>query len=159
MTDIADDPANAPSIVQPEPTREMVLGATDQLPATSPPWPMAPPATTVIPTAESPTTRRRLHRVRSPVPSSSTTSGRKVASSRSTVAVVLLLVAIGALAIAGWALTRTKSYTVPDLVGVQEEVALNEISGNEWTIEREIWNAATNSPIRERWSAPCPPPA
>ena len=33
---------------------------------------------------------------------------------------------------------RTKSYTVPDLVGVQEEVALNEISGNDWTVEREL---------------------
>ena len=40
--------------------------------------------------------------------------------------------------LAGWALVRTKSYTVPDLVGIQEEVALNEISGNDWTVEREI---------------------
>ena len=37
MTDIADDPAHAPAIVQPEPTREMVIGATEQMPATSPP--------------------------------------------------------------------------------------------------------------------------
>jgi serine/threonine-protein kinase len=61
--------------------------------------------------------------------------GRKL---KVTVAVVLLLVAIGALAIAGWALVRTKSYTVPDLVGIQEEVALNEISGNDWTVERDL---------------------
>ena len=61
--------------------------------------------------------------------------GRKL---KVTVAVVLLLAAIGALAFAGWALVRTKSYTVPDLVGIQEEVALNEISGNDWTVEREL---------------------
>jgi eukaryotic-like serine/threonine-protein kinase len=51
---------------------------------------------------------------------------------------VLLLAAVGALALAGWALVRTKSYTVPDLVGIQEEVALNEISGNGWTVERDL---------------------
>ena len=61
--------------------------------------------------------------------------GRKL---KVTIGVVLLLAAVGALAVAGWALVRTKSYTVPDLVGIQEEVALNEISGNDWTVEREI---------------------
>ena len=54
------------------------------------------------------------------------------------VGALLLVLAIGALAVAGWALVRTKSYTVPDLVGVQEEIALNEISGNDWTIQREL---------------------
>ena len=37
-----------------------------------------------------------------------------------------------------WALVRTKSYTVPDLVGVQEEIALNQISGNDWTTSTTI---------------------
>ena len=76
MTDIADDPANAPAIVQPEPTREMVIGATEQMPATSPPLiGAAPPsATTAIPvttTAPQP---------RSPARSSSTTNSRRAAS-------------------------------------------------------------------------------
>jgi serine/threonine-protein kinase len=34
-------------------------------------------------------------------------------------------------------LLRTKSYEVPDLVGVDEAVALNEISGNGWVVETD----------------------
>jgi serine/threonine-protein kinase len=55
------------------------------------------------------------------------------------------ILAIGAVVIAGLAalgvvlflLLRTKSYEVPDLVGIDEAVALNEISGNGWVIETE----------------------
>ena len=80
-----------------------------------------------------------VHRARLPRPRvrlrRRTAEGRKL---KVTVAVVLLIAAVGALALAGWALVRTKSYTVPDLVGIQEEVALNEISGNDWTVERNL---------------------
>ena len=144
LTDIADEPAAAgpPTMDAPmvEPTREMPIGATEPLPVTTPPaGPSTEPATGLATTV---------------TPVTSTATGAQVSAIPSTVVfddeqprrrglkfavgAVVLLLAIGALAFAGWALIRTKSYTVPDLVGVQEEIALNEISGNDWTIEREL---------------------
>ncbi len=135
MTDIADDPAHAPAIVQPEPTREMVIGATEQMPVSSPPV-IGDPATTAIPTTAIPTAPAPAGGIPSTVVfDDEQPKGRKL---KVAIGVVLFLAAIGALAVAGWALVRTKSYTVPDLVGIQEEVALNEVSGNDWTVEREI---------------------
>jgi serine/threonine-protein kinase len=48
---------------------------------------------------------------------------------------LVVLVGIGLLSYAGWLLLRTKSFEVPDLTGVEESVALNEIAGNGWVIE------------------------
>ena len=42
---------------------------------------------------------------------------------------------MAALGAAAFLLLRTKSYEVPDLVGVDQAVALNEVSGNDWVIE------------------------
>ena len=54
------------------------------------------------------------------------------------VAIGLLVVAgLTALGIAAFLLLRTQSYEVPDLVGVDQAVALNEISGNGWVIETD----------------------
>lgn len=50
---------------------------------------------------------------------------------------LIALIGIGLLSYAGWLLLRTKSYEVPDLTGVEEAVALNEIAGNGWVIETE----------------------
>jgi serine/threonine-protein kinase len=50
---------------------------------------------------------------------------------------LIVLVGIGLLSSAGWLLLRTKSYEVPDLTGVAEAVARNEIAGNGWNIEIE----------------------
>lgn len=50
---------------------------------------------------------------------------------------LVVLVGIGLLSFAGWMLLRTKSFEVPDLTGVEESVALNEIAGNGWVIETE----------------------
>ena len=50
---------------------------------------------------------------------------------------LVALVGIVALSYAGWLLIRTKSYEVPDLVGIEETVAQNEIAGNGWTVEVE----------------------
>lgn len=52
---------------------------------------------------------------------------------------IALVVIIGlvALSVAGFMLLRTKSYEVPDLVGVDQAVAVNEVSGNDWVIETE----------------------
>lgn len=49
------------------------------------------------------------------------------------------LVGLAAVAFAASLLLETKSYEVPDLTGVQEAVARNEIAGNDWVIvvERE----------------------
>lgn len=47
---------------------------------------------------------------------------------------LVVLAGLAGLAYAGWLLVRTESYEVPDLRGVQLEVALNEISGNDWEI-------------------------
>lgn len=50
---------------------------------------------------------------------------------------IVVVAGLVALGYAGWLLLRTKSYEVPDLVGIDEAVALNEISGNGWEIETE----------------------
>ena len=54
-------------------------------------------------------------------------------------AAIALLVVVGvvALSIAAYLLLRTKSYEVPDLVGVDQAIALNEVSGNGWVIETD----------------------
>ena len=49
----------------------------------------------------------------------------------------VVLVGIGLLSYAGWLLLRTKSYEVPDLTGVEQSIALNEIAGNGWVVETE----------------------
>lgn len=48
---------------------------------------------------------------------------------------LVALVGVALLSYAGWLLLRTKSFEVPDLTGVDEAVARNEISGNGWVIE------------------------
>jgi serine/threonine-protein kinase len=50
---------------------------------------------------------------------------------------LIALIGIGLLSYAGFLLLRTKSFEVPDLVGADEAVALNEIAGNGWVIETE----------------------
>ncbi len=50
---------------------------------------------------------------------------------------LLVLVGVAALGTAAFFLLRTKSYEVPDLVGIDEAVAINEVSGNGWVIETE----------------------
>ncbi len=52
------------------------------------------------------------------------------------VALVVLL-GLGAVVYAGYQLFRTKSYEVPELVGVDESIARNEVAGNDWTIVTE----------------------
>jgi eukaryotic-like serine/threonine-protein kinase len=50
---------------------------------------------------------------------------------------LIVLVGVALLSYAGWLLLRTKSFEVPDLTGVDEAVALNEVAGNGWVIEIE----------------------
>ncbi len=50
---------------------------------------------------------------------------------------LIALIGISLLSYAGFLLLRTKSFEVPDLTGVDEAVARNEIAGNGWVIETE----------------------
>jgi serine/threonine-protein kinase len=50
---------------------------------------------------------------------------------------LVVLIGVAVLSYAGWLLLRTKSFEVPDLTGVDEAVARNEIAGNGWVIEIE----------------------
>ena len=50
---------------------------------------------------------------------------------------LLVVVGIVALSVAAFLLLRTKSYEVPDLVGVDQAIALNEVSGNGWVVETD----------------------
>ncbi len=49
----------------------------------------------------------------------------------------IALVGLALLSYAGWLLLRTESFEVPDLTGVDEAVARNEVAGNGWVIETE----------------------
>ncbi len=48
---------------------------------------------------------------------------------------MVALIGVGLLSYAGFLLLRTKSFEVPDLAGVDEAVARNEVAGNGWVIE------------------------
>ena len=50
---------------------------------------------------------------------------------------LVALVGVALLGYAGWFLLRTESFEVPDLTGVDEAVARNEIAGNNWDIVTE----------------------
>jgi eukaryotic-like serine/threonine-protein kinase len=132
LTDIADQADADATTPMPtvEPTREMVIGATEQLPSTT--APLAPPVVEVL----APARAGDAHADPAAAVYDDEQPPRK--GFKIFVGTVMLLVAVGALAFAGWLLVRTKSYEVPDLVGVSEEVAQNEISGNGWTLQREI---------------------
>ena len=47
---------------------------------------------------------------------------------------LFVVAGVAAIAFAAFYLLRTKSYEVPELAGVEEAVALNEIAGNDWVI-------------------------
>ena len=51
---------------------------------------------------------------------------------------LFVLAGLTAVAFAAFLLLRTKSYEVPELSGVDEAVALNEISGNDWLVLTEL---------------------
>jgi serine/threonine-protein kinase len=52
---------------------------------------------------------------------------------------LVVIAALAALGVLAWQLFRNPVYAVPDLVGVEEAVARNQVSANEWevTVERE----------------------
>jgi serine/threonine-protein kinase len=50
---------------------------------------------------------------------------------------LVVVVGLVALGYAAWLLLRTESFEVPDLVGVDQAVAENEIAGNGWVVETQ----------------------
>jgi len=128
LTDIADPPTGAVQVSGDGAATSPLPPPTEQLPASAA---AAAAMATAPPTAQMD--------VVDPTPSGiiydeegqSRRWGRIIAIS------LIVLVGVAALSYAGWLLLRTKSYEVPDLVGVDEAIALNEISGNGWVIETE----------------------
>ena len=124
LTDIADPPTGA---VQ-------VGGEADSIAGP----PSGPPNATGLPepTAELPAAAAA---VIDPTPSGTLYDEERAGRRwfRTLAIALVILVGIVALGYAGWLLLRTKSYEVPDLVGVDEAVALNEIAGNGWVVETE----------------------
>jgi beta-lactam-binding protein with PASTA domain len=51
---------------------------------------------------------------------------------------LFVIAGLAAIAFAAFFLLRTKSYEVPELSGVDEAVALNEIAGNDWLVRTEL---------------------
>lgn len=121
MTDIADQPAV-------EPSEESAAQPTEQLPAAAAAAAAAAttPATTQIDVID-------------PTPSGTLYDDERNSRPWGKYIAIGLVVLVGlvALGVAGFLLLRTKSYEVPDLVGVDQAVALNEVSGNNWVIETD----------------------
>jgi len=133
MTDIADQPATEPiPVIDPSPATD--LGAesaaepTEQLPAAAAAAAAAAttPATTQLDVID-------------PTPSGTLYDDERNSRPWGKYIAIGLVVLVGlvALGVAGFLLLRTKSYEVPDLVGVDQAVALNEVSGNNWVIETD----------------------
>lgn len=128
LTDISDPPTGAVQVAGPdasdpagpEPTQQLPdSAAADAAMATTPPTePLA---------------------VVDPTPTGTIYDEERQSRRWGRIVAVTLVVILGiaALSYAGWLLLRTKSYEVPDLVGVDEAVALNEISGNGWVVETD----------------------
>ncbi len=145
LTDLADPPTGAVQVAsEPDPTMGSEPVGADVSPTGAP---TGPSGTVVMPItaagsdtsdAEAPTVEL------SEVSGEPQTSGVLYDEERPkrpwgkyTVIALVVLVGIGLLSYAGWLLLRTKSFEVPDLTGVEESVALNEIAGNGWVIETE----------------------
>lgn len=129
MTDVARNPTGSVEVAQ--------SGAFDRAAAVA--------ATAAMPVA--PTTEMAAHEA-APAPVGASdhhgAGAPPAAAPRRRVGVTVamslfVIAAIAALAVVGVLLLQTKSYEVPDLVGADEAVALNEIAGNDWVVltERE----------------------
>ena len=116
IADIADPPTGAVQVGGPEASR-----STEQLPAAA-----VAPSTTRLDAVE-------------PTPSGTFYDAERDSRpwGRYTAIGLLVLAGITALGIAAFLLLRTQSYEVPDLVGIEQAIALNEISGNGWVIETD----------------------
>jgi beta-lactam-binding protein with PASTA domain/serine/threonine protein kinase len=134
LTDIADPPTGAVQVADNDGADAAAPSSTDQpSPTQEMPAEMAAAAAvaTVAPSTDT--------MVADPTPSGTIYDEENNGKPWGKIVLLVLvgLVCLGALSYAGWLLLRTKSYEVPDVVGVEETVALNEVSGNGWKIETE----------------------
>ena len=118
LTDVADNPTGAVQAAGSETAQATEAGAnTAVMPSTPPPTPP----------------------IVDPTPSGTLYDAER--ESRPWGKYVLIgfvaLVGLALLGYAGWFLLRTESYEVPDLTGVDEAIARNEIAGNGWVVVTE----------------------
>ena len=134
LTDIADPPTGAVQVADNDGADAAELSTTDQ-PSPTQEMPAEVAAAAAVATVAASTDTM----VADPTPSGTIYDEENNGKpwGKIVLLVIVGLVCLGALSYAGWLLLRTKSYEVPDLVGVEETVALNEISGNGWKIETE----------------------
>jgi serine/threonine-protein kinase len=134
LTDVADPPTGSLQVAnggatEGAPSRDAESGAATRV--IDPPVDAAPAATAQMPVT-----------VPAAVPPSGELYDEERPRRRTGVIFMLsllVLVGLAAVAFAAFYLLRTKSYEVPELAGVNKDVALNEIAGNDWvvSIERE----------------------
>ncbi len=132
LTDIADPPTGAVQVsAQPDGPSD---AEPDAVGGTSAGEPTGPSGTAVMPAVAAPAAATV-----DPTPAGTLYDEERSSRPWGKYAVLTLiaLIGIGLLSYAGWLLLRTKSFEVPDLTGVEESVALNEIAGNGWVIETE----------------------
>jgi serine/threonine-protein kinase len=136
VTDIADPPTGAVQVASESDPASGVESDDVDVSATG--EPTGPSGTAVMPVVASGAEAPTIEQATAPVePSGVLYDEERPRRSWGKYAVISLvvLVGIGLLSYAGWLLLRTKSFEVPDLTGVEESVALNEIAGNGWVIE------------------------
>ncbi|MEO1055733.1 MAG: PASTA domain-containing protein [Actinomycetota bacterium] len=126
LTDIADEPL------------DVAAGSAASGPSATEAVPSAPaagPATLVAPTVPpTPPPPTPFDEARDPSGEIYDAAPRRRRILPIVLITLVVLVGIAGLSYAGYQLVRTKSFEVPDLVGVQEEVALNAIAGNDWNV-------------------------
>jgi len=128
LTDLADPPTGAVQVADGAPMPADTPG-TVEMPSTIAAAAAATAATssTIDPSAPDPSPTGTLYDEEQP----------KRPWGKYLILGLIALVGVGLLSYAGFLLLRTQSYEVPDLVGVDEAVARNEIAGNGWVIETE----------------------
>jgi len=131
LTDVADPPTGAmqvadeaSGVVEPSGTVEMPSVVAAAAATTAATTSTVDPA---VPLSSEPTSSGTLYDEEQP----------KRPWGKYLVFALIALVGVGLLSYAGFLLLRTKSFEVPDLVGVDEAVARNEIAGNGWVIDTE----------------------
>jgi serine/threonine-protein kinase len=133
LTDLADPPTGAVQVATETPTEtpaEAIDGGSTAPVTVETPGTVEPPSTLQMPAASAPI---------DPTPSGILYDDEepKRPWGKYLILGLIALVGVGLLSYAGFLLLRTKSFEVPDLVGVDEAVARNEISGNGWVIQTE----------------------
>ncbi len=128
MTDLADPPSGAVQVAGSTPAAET---------AAAPPGARGP-TTDVMPAALAPDVTTEMGATDASAVAQPYDEERPTRRLAPIILIALVvLIGLGGVVYAGYLLLRTKSYEVPDLVGVEEAVARNEVAGNGWDIVTE----------------------